>query len=492
MLEFGTEWLYTPMPRSVHVHSDYQQEVVLALQTNGFLTQGDLAAHLEMALCTVNNFFRGINISISKFEAICEALALDKRKIIQPKQLPPSGHPSIQPGDPSDNSRGDGEIEFLAYDQAWVGRDEQISHLSQLLRGNCRILLITGIAGIGKTSLAERLILELQDISLLLRENFDNQEQAIDWSSTVARLLEKCGQTVTPDVRQDTRQLTHRLVHYLQNNRCLLVVDSLEEVLQGDEQSGWSTFKDEGFLRFLQQVLVAETCQSRLILTSQELPTQVLEFGTRYQNFWYNQPLRGLSETEQIALFGKTGLDVRQDAEGRPYLLRIGVAYEGHPLALRVIAGEIGNRPFFGNVVAYWHRYGSEIEAVEQAIAAAQAGEVRGANDQWRLDRFTQALRRNVQNRLEQTLQRLKCDVKYAYILLCETSIYRCPVPEDWWLSHLTNWDCSDEQQQSALDSLKERFLVEDVVDRNQYLLRQHNLIRSVSLRHLRLLDSVE
>ncbi|MEL7052591.1 MAG: phosphorylase, partial [Cyanobacteria bacterium J06588_5] len=77
-----------------------------------------------------------------------------------------------------------------------------------------------------------------------------------------------------------------------------------------------------------------------------------------------------------------------------------------------------GDRPFFGNAAAYWKRYGAE--------------------DNWKLDRFTRTLRRNVQTRLEHTLERLRQDV--PYILLCETSVYRCAVPEDWWLSHLEDW----------------------------------------------------
>jgi transcriptional regulator with XRE-family HTH domain len=213
------------MPRSVHVHPDYRIDVATALERNGFLTQGDLAAHLEIALCTVSNFCRGVNVSIAKFEAICEALALDKKQIIQPKSVQSSVATSTlsSPANP---------IEFFAYNQAWVGRAALISDLSDRLQTSCRILFLTGMAGIGKTALAERLIIESQDRSLL-RENFDSQEQAIDFGSVAARLLEKCGQMVTPDERQDVRQLTSRLVHYLQNNRCLLAIDSLEEVLQG-------------------------------------------------------------------------------------------------------------------------------------------------------------------------------------------------------------------------------------------------------------------
>jgi hypothetical protein len=73
------------MPRSVSIHPDHKQTVEDALKRNGFLTQGDLAAHLDgMALSTVSNFFNAKKVAISTFEKICEALGLDKREIQKP------------------------------------------------------------------------------------------------------------------------------------------------------------------------------------------------------------------------------------------------------------------------------------------------------------------------------------------------------------------------------------------------------------------------
>jgi len=34
------------------------------------------------------------------------------------------------------------------------------------------------------------------------------------------------------------------------------------------------------------------------------------------------------------------------------------------------------------------------------------------------------------------------------------------------------------------LDALRDRYLIEELIDNDRYLLRQHNLIRSVSLDH--------
>jgi nucleoside phosphorylase len=397
-------------------------------------------------------------------------------------------------------SSSKGEIQptlpnFFAYDEAWVGRESLIQDLSRRVRGSCHLLILVGITGIGKTALGERLAVELSDRfdgdwSKYLQENFDNLEQASDFASVAARWLEKWGELITPEDRRDTQRLLYRLVRHLRENRYLVQIDSLENILQGNEQEGWSNFQDEWWVKFFESFLKAESCQSRIILTSQDLPGQIEQVGTRYQNFWYCHPLSGLEEPERLDLFDKTGLEVSTESPSRPYLERIGNAYEGHPLALRVIAGEIGNRPFYGNVIAYWNKYGTEIEEVEKAIEEAKTkGITASAEDKYQLDRYTTKLKRHVRSRLEKTFNRLGKEVHDAYLMLCEASVYRCPVQEDFWLSHLEDWERDEEQQQIALQALRDRYLVEEVVENNQCLLRQHNLIRSVSLEHLKQLD---
>ena len=384
---------------------------------------------------------------------------------------------------------------FFAYDQAWVGRESLINNLISRIRGSCRLLVLVGITGIGKTALGERLAVELEDWfedwNYYLQENFDNQEQTSDFGSVAARLLEKAGEVVTPDDRKDTQRLLHRLVKHLQDNRYLIQIDSLEMILEGNEEEGWSNFKDEWWVKFIQTLLTVDTCESCLILTSQDLPAQIAATGTRSQNFWLCQPLSGLEELEQLALFSEIGLDISSEAEGKPYLERIGKAYEGYPLALRVIAGEIVNSPFNGNVLAYWNHYGNEIEEIEKAIEEAKNyGVTALADDQFNLHRYTRNLRRNVQVRLENTFNQLKQYAPNAYLLLCESSVYRCEVPEEFWLNHLEEWDIDEDKQEMALDALRDRYLVEERVDENnQYLLRQHNLIRSIALEKLKGLD---
>lgn len=376
-------------------------------------------------------------------------------------------------------------ISCFAYNDGWVGREQLISQLSAKVRGDCRVLILTGITGIGKTALAERLVVELQgNWTEFSRINFDDRGRVTDFASVAAELLTGWQETVTPDDRKNAERLLSRLVRCLREHRYLVLIDSLEGILKGNEENGWSDFEDKCWERFFESLITAESCQSRIVLTSQDLPRQLEAIGSRYPNFWHSQDLSGLTERERLEFFSKKGLDVGTQAPGKPYLERIGTAYEGHPLALGVLAGEIVTKPFYGNVVAYWKRYGHEVEEVERA--RQPEAEVKSADDHFQLDRYTDRLKTAVKQRVEKTFERLYNEVRNAYLLLCHGSVYRRPVTEDWWLEHLENLGCDTQQQEAALAALRDRYLVEEELIEDEVLLRQHNLIRSVALAHLK------
>lgn len=380
--------------------------------------------------------------------------------------------------------------EFFVYDSGWTGRDDLIINLTQLLQSSCRLLLLVGLTGIGKTALAERLSLELSskfdhNPEKLCRKNFDDKNTPSDFVSVAVKWLENAGEQVSPEERKQPQSLLQRLVTYFCHHPQLILIDSLELVLLGDENTGWSDFIDEWWCQFFASLLSTETCKSRFIITSQELPHQLLEAASRYPNFWHCQRVDGLTEREQFTLFDKVGLGANLPSVEMKLLLRIGKAYKGHPLALRTIAGEIIN-DFASQVSTYWQQYGQEIEEVEKALAEASQGIIESTNDQWKLDRYSIQLRVKVQSRLEQTFKRLSDNAHHAYILLCTGSVYRVPVQQSWWLRHLEYRGYTNEQQQFALQTLQDRYLVEIsfLANNETMLIGMHNLVRSVAIAH--------
>ncbi|MEM9543154.1 MAG: NB-ARC domain-containing protein [Cyanobacteria bacterium P01_E01_bin.42] len=469
------------MPRSVKLNPAQQQTARDAFQRNGYMTQGEFAIALDIAPATVSKFFNSKAIYTSKFEQICETLGLETRemaKSLDAEQFPDAPRSSAPP--------------FLSYDASWVGREALISQLSEVLNSR-RLLMILGLTGIGKTALAERLIadrhadLEPQHFQ---RANFENVEKGCDFVGIALQWLESWGILLAPEERKP-EQVCDRLLDYLVSHDVLLLLDSLETLLVPGEDAG-GTFADGMWAAFLNRFLAAETMRGRIILTSQELPVEIAR--ERYRQLWHRCVLTGLRKPERVALFEKTGLDVSEESEERGVLLRLGEAYRGHPLVLRVIIGEIWES-FQGNVAAYWHETREKIEEVERAIAAAEAGQVEGEKDEWKLHVLTRKVRLEVnRQRLQAVFVRLETQHFDAYLLLCAASTYRIPVEVKGWTMQLVNFTarlegkpCSEERQDLALEELHHRFLVEEGVNaNNRRTLGQHPLVRSAALAHFR------
>ncbi|NEO25058.1 ATP-binding protein [Moorena sp. SIO4A5] len=489
------------MARSLRVSPQYICQVKQAVKRNGFPSQNAFAKEFggSPSESTVKKFLRGENVDYSFFLEIADKLGLDWQKISQANDQNPS---VTIPNN------------FFAYDTSWVGRDKLTTELSQKLRNSCRFLLILGLTGIGKTALAEKLALELQDLieadwnNKLLRYNFDYEGKSTDFTSVAAGWLESLGENI-PSADKKPELLLNRLVRCLQDNQLLVLIDSMERLLSENEDGGWGDFTDKYWEKFFLRLLSAESCRSRLIVTSQDLPVELHSKASRYDKFYQRHILYGLEEPEQEELFEIEGLNITQESEDRPILLRLGKAYKGHPLVLRVIIGEINSNPFNGDVQNYWNyqdieseKYIKEtIEEVEKDIAEAEAGKTQGY-DEWELHKLTTDVYNKVNKaRLESVFNRLETQLRDAYILICAASVYRIPVQKEGWSMQLAalvkrveKGNCSDERQKKALKELLNRFLAEKSFNHNgKLLLGQHNLVRSVALeKHKKLIQDLK
>ncbi|MEH2051528.1 NB-ARC domain-containing protein [Nostoc sp.] len=339
------------MPRSLRIAPKYISKVRSALQHRGFPRQQDLAEELVLSRDTVSKFLNGKTVDYLNFLEICRKLDLDWQDIIDL--------------DDSTTESADLGVSFFSYDSShWVGREELVEELIKKIRGSCRLLLILGVTGIGKTALAEKLVVELQDrfsgdrINNVLRLNFDNKMESTDFATVATKLPEEWREEIPFDSSKP-ELLLQSLVKYLQENQVLVLIDSLERLLKGNEEDGWSDFIDECWENFFLGILSAESCQSRLIITSQDFTFKLHYY--RYKNFWHRQTLSGLNESEQCDFFKKIGFDSPQNEK----LLQIGKACRGHPLALRVITTEL-IESFDGNVQELWNEYLDDIEDIEK------------------------------------------------------------------------------------------------------------------------------
>jgi DNA-binding Xre family transcriptional regulator len=330
---------------------------------------------------TLQRFWRSEPIRRENFEAICKAVGVDEWEQIVDK---------------SPQQSTEKFVDFFSYDEAWVGRVQLVTELISMLQGSYRLLLISGISGIGKTALAERLAEKMEDWlegdwnNRLLRANFDYEDKPTDFTSNAARWLEELGETVSQEDHKP-ELLLQRLVKYLRCNQILLLIDSLEKLLDGNEEDGWGDFKDKWWEKFFLSLLSAESCQSRLIITSQSFKVKKYPYY-RYRNFWYHQFLSGLNECEQKKLAKKFFEKIHLDLNSTPCddverLLQIGEACDGHPFAFRLILEEIIDF-FNGNVQEYWKVYGNQIERLKAQVAKVREQLQLGMNDSYHRHRI--------------------------------------------------------------------------------------------------------
>ncbi|UBF30080.1 toll/interleukin-1 receptor domain-containing protein (plasmid) [Kovacikia minuta CCNUW1] len=147
-------------------------------------------------------------------------------------------------------------LSLSAYDaQTWVGRDELIADLTHKLESGYRILALTGITGIGKTALAEHLVVNVQGNGMAFhRLNFDDRGQGRDFLSGALSLLPRLGEVVTTADQQDPQNALQHLLTTLRTRPFLIQIDSLEMLLEGSEEGGWNAFKEGLWVDFFQQL----------------------------------------------------------------------------------------------------------------------------------------------------------------------------------------------------------------------------------------------
>ncbi|HWE61313.1 MAG TPA: NB-ARC domain-containing protein [Chloroflexota bacterium] len=223
------------------------------------------------------------------------------------------------------------------------GRLSELETLSRwLLTERCRLVAVLGIGGIGKTTLVARLAHDLAPrFEAAFWRSVRNAPPVEEWLAGALAAL-SAAQTHLPDGEEARLTL---LLDVLRQKRCLLILDSLETILQPGAGEGRYRDGYTGYSLLLRRV--AETGhQSCLLVISRETPPEMgPPDGARFPGRPF--PLTGLGIVDGLALLRDTGLRV-EGTEGRALVER----YGGNPLALKVVAATIAGA-FDGNISAF-------------------------------------------------------------------------------------------------------------------------------------------
>ncbi|MBD2199481.1 MULTISPECIES: NB-ARC domain-containing protein [Calothrix] len=310
------------MPRSLKVHDDCIDQVKVALIRNGYPTQKSLAYDTGLALATVSKFLTGKAVGHANFEELCRKLQLDWREVSTPKS-------HCQLNAVSNNTKI-----IVKKNTSWgaaidvssfYGRSQELTQLkSWILEDGCRLVKVLGMAGVGKTTLATKLAISIQD-------QFEYVIwRAIQYTSSANDLLIELVSFLSN--QQDTKPDINLLIHYLRTFQCLLILDNLETTLDADltinYRSGYQIYSD------LIRAISTTNHNSCLILTSREKPAEI----TTLERTAFKVRSLNLEGSQEVALHL---LQSKQLLGSEKQKQKLCLLYSYNPLQINMVANAI-------------------------------------------------------------------------------------------------------------------------------------------------------
>ncbi|MBD2242837.1 NB-ARC domain-containing protein [Nostoc sp. FACHB-888] len=250
--------------------------------------------------------------------------------------------------DKSDYSSSNTRLDWgeAIFNSVFYGRTEELTTLEQwILNEHCQLIAVLGIGGIGKTALSVKFAQQIQENFeyVIWRSLREVPPVKIILSNLIQFLSDE--QETEGNLPESFSERVSRLLYYLQNHRCLVILDNAESILRSGSRAGLYREGYEEYGELLRRVGEA-THQSCLVLTSREKPKEVALLEGEALSV-RSLLLSGLKVVEGQEILKLKGLSAAEN-EWKVMIER----YAGNPLALKIVATTIKD-VFDGNVTEF-------------------------------------------------------------------------------------------------------------------------------------------
>jgi NB-ARC domain len=297
-----------------------KSKIEAALESKGLKPRDDLRVldaleqdRIFIAAKTWQRFWEGNqNIDRATFKQICQFLGMDWQEIIEPYQ----------------NINGS---DFIIADPNFYGRVAELATLkSWAINPNCRLIILYGLDGIGKSSLVAQLIKQVRTSFGRIEWKTFSYGDSVD--STLVDLLQQLD-SLNQFNGLSFQQLTEKLWWQLQQ-RCLII---LEQEQDGNTQK-FDDYKQ--LFRKLLQMHGKSHHSCILLITSYEKPDDVTAVADR-DDAAKSLHLSGVDVATGLEILKNKELKFVENPEIAAELVR---QFGGYPLALKLVSSHIRDR----------------------------------------------------------------------------------------------------------------------------------------------------
>jgi hypothetical protein len=232
--------------------------------------------------------------------------------------------------DPPSVEWGDSDCDRVSTTEIFYGREAELVTLSNwCLIDRCRLICLLGMGGMGKSSLARKLVHQIEsEFDLVMWRSLVHAPKL---EHLLPDLLGSITQSGTEKQPPKIAGQLKSLVQYLKQYRCLIILDQIASILQPQSQAGQYLPDYDGYARFFQSIgeLPHQSC---VILISSEKPQHLGILEMKQSRFVRTFNLGGLGIEEGYRLVQELGAP-----EFEPKIWQeIYNHYSGNPLALKI------------------------------------------------------------------------------------------------------------------------------------------------------------
>jgi AAA ATPase domain len=314
-----------PRPLGYKRFPDSKTQIEESLESKGLKPRDDLKViealeqeDIFIAAKTWQRFWEGKqNIDRATFKQICQFLGLDWQQIVAPIQHPVRS--DLVPAEPN-----------------FYGRSTELATLTSWVENpNCRLAILYGLDGIGKSSLVGQLLKRVSS-------SFQRVEwKTFSYSDSVKSTLIDLLQQLDPQNSSghlNLQQLKERLLQQLQH-RCLIILE---------QEQGEYTDKFDDYKQLLRQLLQTHGKSHHscvLLITSYEKPDEVTAVAS-HRDAAKSLRLGGVDVATGLAILTSKEPKLVADPEAASELV---ARFDGYPLALKLVSSHIRDR-YNGNI----------------------------------------------------------------------------------------------------------------------------------------------